>query len=67
VDASTRFGAQELGIVAISPNIVESQLEGDKVADLTFTILLATPVFDLASSFSFSYFPSLFVFFFNGG
>ena len=31
---TTRFGAQELGIGIISPNMVESKLEGDKVVDL---------------------------------
>jgi hypothetical protein len=34
VAASTRFGAQELESGAISPSLVEQQLEGDKVADL---------------------------------
>jgi hypothetical protein len=43
VDASTRFGAQELGIGAISPNMVEQQLEGDKDLDLIFTTLWAMP------------------------
>jgi hypothetical protein len=62
-----RFGAQELGIGAISPKMVEPQLEGDNVADLIFKTLLATPMLDLASSFDFSSFPSLLVFFSNGG
>jgi hypothetical protein len=31
---STRFGAQELESGAISPSLVEQQLEGDKEADL---------------------------------
>jgi hypothetical protein len=48
---TTRFGAQELGIGAISQKMVEPQLEGDKVAYLIFTTLLATPMLDLASSF----------------
>jgi hypothetical protein len=34
VTASIRFGAQELGIGAISPKMVEQQLEGDKDVDL---------------------------------
>jgi hypothetical protein len=39
LDATTRFEAQELGLGAISPKMVEPQLEGDKV----FTTLWATP------------------------
>jgi hypothetical protein len=41
--AYKRFGAQELGIKAISPKMVEQQLEGDKDADLVFTALWARP------------------------
>jgi hypothetical protein len=67
VVASTRFGAQELGIGAISPKMVELQLQGDKVADLISSQPCGGLVFDLASSFNFSYFPSLLVFFSNGG
>jgi hypothetical protein len=40
---STKFGVQELGIRAISPKMVEQQLEGDKDADLVFTTLRARP------------------------
>jgi hypothetical protein len=58
LDATTRFRAQELGIRAILPKIVEPYLEGDKVADLIFTTLLATSVLELTYSFNFSYFPS---------
>jgi hypothetical protein len=43
VNASTRFGAQKLGIKKISPKMVELQLEGDKDADLVFTSLWARP------------------------
>jgi hypothetical protein len=66
VAASTRFGAKELGIGAISPKMVEQQLEGDKDADLVFTTLWARSALDLASSFNFT-FPYLLVFFSNGG
>ena len=31
---TTRFGTQKLGIGTISPKMVESELEGDKVVDL---------------------------------
>jgi hypothetical protein len=62
VAASTRFGAQELGIGAISPKMVELQLQGDKVADLISSQPCGGLVLDLASSFNFSYFPSLLVF-----
>jgi hypothetical protein len=34
----TRSKAQELGIRAISPKMVEPQLKGDKVVDLDFTV-----------------------------
>jgi hypothetical protein len=40
---TTRFRAQELWIRAISPKMVEQQLEGDKDADLVFTTLWASP------------------------
>ena len=30
---TTRFGAEEMGIGTISPKMVESQLEGDKVVE----------------------------------
>jgi hypothetical protein len=43
--------------------MVEPHLEGDKVVDVVFTTLLATLVFDLASSFNFSFFSYLLVFF----
>jgi hypothetical protein len=46
---------------------MEPQLRGDKLADLVFTTLLATLVLDLASSFNLFSFPSLLVFFSNGG
>jgi hypothetical protein len=39
LDGTIRFGAQELGIEAISPNMMKPQLEGDKVVDLVFTTL----------------------------
>jgi hypothetical protein len=58
---------QDLGIIAISLKMVEPHLEGDKVADLIFTTLLAMPVLDLISSFNFFYFFSLLVLFSNGG
>jgi hypothetical protein len=40
---TTRFRAQELWIRAISPKMVEQQLEGDKVVDLLFTIVWTRP------------------------
>jgi hypothetical protein len=66
--ASTRFGAQELESGAISPKMVEQQLEGDKVADLMSSQPCGQgPTLDSASSFNFSSFSSLLVFFFSGG
>jgi hypothetical protein len=57
VAASTKFGAQELESGAISPSLVEQQLEGDKVADLISSQLCGQdPELDLASSFNFSSF-----------
>jgi hypothetical protein len=38
---TTRFGAQELGIGAISLKMVKPQLEGDNDANLVFTTLRA--------------------------
>jgi hypothetical protein len=65
---STRFGAKELEIGAISPKVVEQQLEGDKIADLMPSQPCGQgPALDLASSFNFSSFPSLLVFFSNEG
>jgi hypothetical protein len=67
VAASTRFGAQELGIRAISPKMVEQQLKGDKDADLMSSQPCGQGLtLDLASSFNFSSFSSLLVFFSNG-
>jgi hypothetical protein len=55
VAASTRFGAQELESGAISPSLVEQQLEGDKVADLMSSQPCGQdPELDSASSFNFS-------------
>jgi hypothetical protein len=55
VAASTRFGAQELESGAISPSLVEQQLEGDKVADLKSSQPCGqSPALDSTSSFSFS-------------
>jgi len=55
VAASTRFGAQELESGAISPSLVEQQLEGDKVADLMSSQPCGQgPALDSASSFNFS-------------
>jgi hypothetical protein len=66
VAASTRFGAQELESGAISPKMVEQQLEGDKDADLmSLQPCGQGPALDSASSFNFSSFSSLF--FSNGG
>jgi hypothetical protein len=48
MNALPRFVAQDLGIGAISPNMVEQQLEGDKDADLSLFLFLRTP--SLASS-----------------
>jgi hypothetical protein len=68
VAASTRFGAQELESGAISPKMVKQQLEGDKVADLISSQSCGQGLaLDSASSFNFSYFSSLLVFFSNGG
>jgi hypothetical protein len=54
VSASTRFGAQELESGAISPSLVEQQLEGDKVADLMSSQPCGQgPTLDSASSFNF--------------
>ena len=44
--STTRFGAQELGTGAISPKMVEPQLEGDKVAYLGLGNLVAAPVLE---------------------
>jgi hypothetical protein len=53
--AFTRFGAQELESGAISPSLVEQQLEGDKVADLMSSQPCGQdPALDSASSFNFS-------------
>ena len=41
---TSRFGAQELESGAISPKMVEKQLEGDKVADPGLGNLVAAPV-----------------------
>jgi hypothetical protein len=58
--ASTRFGAQKLESRAISPKIVEQQLEGDKDADLMSSQLCGQgPMLDSASSFNFFSFSSL--------
>jgi hypothetical protein len=66
--ASTRFGAQEIESGAISPKMVEQQLERDKVADLMSSQPCGQgPVLDSASSFNFSSFSSLLVFFSNEG
>jgi hypothetical protein len=66
--ASIRFGAQELESGAILPKMVEQQLEGDKVADLMSSQSCGQgPTLDSASSFNFSSFSSLLVFFSNGG
>jgi hypothetical protein len=66
--ASTRLGAQELESGAISPKMVEQQLEGDKDADLMSSQPCGQgPMLDSASSFNFSSFSSLLVFFPNGG
>jgi hypothetical protein len=55
VAASTRFEAQELESGAISPSLVEQQLEGDKVADLMSSQPCGQgPTLDSASSFNFS-------------
>jgi hypothetical protein len=55
VAASTRFGAQELESGAISPSLVEQQLEGYKVADLMSAQPYGQdPTLDTASSFNFS-------------
>jgi hypothetical protein len=55
VAASTRFGAQELESGAISPSLVEQQLEEDKVADLMSSQPYGQdPELDSASSFNFS-------------
>jgi hypothetical protein len=57
VAASTRFGAQELESGAISPSLVEQQLERDKVADLMSSQPCGQdPELDSASSFNFSSF-----------
>jgi hypothetical protein len=54
VAASTRFGAQELESGAISPSLVEQQLEEDKVADLMSSQPCGQdPELDSASSFNF--------------
>jgi hypothetical protein len=50
---TTRFGTQELWIRAISPKMMEHQLEGDRDADLALTTLWARPTLDVASSFNF--------------
>jgi hypothetical protein len=68
VAVSTRFGAQELESGAISPSLVEQQLEGDKVADLMSSQPCGQgPALDSPSSFNFSSLSSLLVFFSNGG
>jgi hypothetical protein len=55
VAASTRFGAQQLESGAISPSLVEQQLEGDKVADLMSSKPCGQdPELDSASFFTFS-------------
>jgi hypothetical protein len=55
VAASIRFGAQELESGAISPSLVEQQLEGHKVADLISSQPCGQdPELDSASSFNFS-------------
>jgi hypothetical protein len=65
---STRFGAQELESGAISPKMVEQQLEGDNDEDLMSSQPCGQgPALDSASSFNFSSFSSLLVFFSNGG
>jgi hypothetical protein len=43
LDATRRYEAQELGLRAISPKMVEQQLEGDNVSDLVFIALWARP------------------------
>jgi hypothetical protein len=43
VDATTKFGAQELGIRAISLKMMEPQLVGNKDVDLAFTTFWARP------------------------
>jgi hypothetical protein len=66
--ASTRFGAQELESGSISLKMMEQQLEGDKVADLMSSQPCGQgPALDSASSFNFSSFSFLLVFFSNGG
>jgi hypothetical protein len=66
--ASTRFGAQELESGAISPKMVEQQLEGDKDADVMSSQPCGQgPALDSTSSFNFSSFSSLLVFFSNRG
>jgi hypothetical protein len=55
--ASTRFGAQEQRSRAISPKIVEQQLEGDKDTDLMSSQPCGQgPMLDSASSFNFTTF-----------
>jgi hypothetical protein len=61
--ASTRFGAQERKSGAISPKMVEQQLEGN----MSSQPCGKGPAVDLVSSFNFSSFSSLLVFFSNGG
>jgi hypothetical protein len=43
MDASKRFGPQELGIGAISSKMVKQQLKGDTDVDLVFRTLWARP------------------------
>jgi hypothetical protein len=43
LDETIRFGAQELGIGAISSKMVKPQLEDEKVVDLVFTTMWARP------------------------
>jgi hypothetical protein len=60
--ASIRFGAQELESGAISPKMMEQQLEGDKVADpMSSQPCGQGQALDSASSFNFSSFSSLLV------
>jgi hypothetical protein len=38
-----RYGAQQLGVGTIASKMVEPQLEGNKLVNLDFTTLWATP------------------------
>jgi hypothetical protein len=43
LDATVKFGAQEQGIKAITPKIMEQQIQGDKLVNPVFTTLWARP------------------------